>query len=55
MSGSTAGPDSPWWGPRKGIDVMPEPAPDAHLQPSSLVTLAAGELVVTPASAQHYR
>jgi hypothetical protein len=35
---STAGPSTPSIGPRRGLAFMsgPEPAPDAHLQPSPL-------------------
>ena len=54
--GSTAGPDSPWCGPRKGpgFDAPAERSPDPHLQPSALVTLHFGDgsLCVTPPEAQ---
>jgi len=53
--GSTAGPDGPRWLPRQGpgFDVPAERSPDAHLQPSALVTLdyGSGALVVTPPEA----
>jgi hypothetical protein len=38
---STAGPDSPHVGPRKGLsfECQPEPCPDPHLQPGPQVTI----------------